>query len=259
VKCATNPVPCPTGNLTFTDNGANLNDFNGTNVGPINSVGFLEDQVLQFSPGNHSVIAAYAGDNSYNASTSAATAITITKAPTNTTVLPNLLTVTSGQPITLTASIATVSNGVAPTGSVTFFNGATSLGTVTVSGSASANGLPALATATLNTTLTFTLPNPNPGRPNNRLLVPGVYLLGAAFSILLALSLLLGLAPVRRRRGALVFGSLVLATAFVVVGCGGGSGAPPPPPPGTANITAQYTGDTNYSTSTSSIVVVMVH
>ena len=251
-------IPCPTGNLTLTDNGGNLNDFNGSNAAPLNSIGFLEDQTIQLSPGNHSVVAAYAGDNSYTPSTSASRAITITKAVTATTVLPSVITVTAGQPISFTATIATASNGVAPTGSVTFFNGSTSLGTVTVSGSASANGVPASATATLNTTLSFILPPPSLVNPNHFKPVPGIYLLGSALTVLLALILLLRLAPAQRLRGPLVFGSLVLATAFAVMGCGGG-GNNAPPPPGTANITAQYTGDGNYSTSTSSVVVVTVH
>jgi hypothetical protein len=95
--------------------------------------------------------------------------------------------------------------------------------------------------------------NPNHFKP-----VPGIYLIGGALTVLLALLLMLRLAPTRRLRGALVFGALVLATAFTVMGCGGG-GNNAPPPPGTANITAQYTGDGNYSTSTSSVVVVTVH
>ena len=81
-------IPCPTGNVTVTDNSAPLNDFLNSNTGvtsnivPLNRHGYFEDQPIQLPAGSHSIVAAYAGDNSYTASTSAADAISITKAAT---------------------------------------------------------------------------------------------------------------------------------------------------------------------------------
>ena len=66
-----------------------MNDFLNSNSGvvsnivPLNRHGFFEDQPIQLPAGSHSIVAAYAGDNSYTASTSPADAISITKAPTS--------------------------------------------------------------------------------------------------------------------------------------------------------------------------------
>ena len=47
----------------------------------LNSQGYAEDQYIQLSGGTYNLAASYAGDNSYNPSTSSDT-VTITKAPT---------------------------------------------------------------------------------------------------------------------------------------------------------------------------------
>ena len=70
---------CPTGNVTMTDNGGALDG--GTFS--LNSQGYMEDQNVQLSGGTHAIIAQYAGDNSFNASSGNAT-ISIT--PTSSTV-----------------------------------------------------------------------------------------------------------------------------------------------------------------------------
>jgi len=156
-QCASVVVACPTGTVTITDNGAPLNDFSGSNSAKLNTLGIAEDQPIQLGVGTHSLIAAYAGDNSFNASTSAADTFAITKAtPTGISVSPSLASVTVGQNVTLTATISTSSSGIAPTGTVTFSAGGTTLGTGPVNGSP-ASGLngnspqPASGTATLQT------------------------------------------------------------------------------------------------------------
>jgi subtilase family serine protease len=84
--CAPNGVPqydCPTGNLTLKDtyNGATSQLDGGTF--PLNTEGYAEDQLIFLTGGTHSLAASYAGDASYNSSTSAADVITVTKAPTS--------------------------------------------------------------------------------------------------------------------------------------------------------------------------------
>jgi hypothetical protein len=150
-QCAgTTVVACPTGTITLTDNGAALNDFSGSGTVKLNSLGFAEDQPVQLAPGSHSLVAAYSGDNSFTASTSKAEAVTIAKAATTSTVASSA---SSGKTVTLTATIATQSNGAAPTGVVTFMAGSTTLGTGTVSGTA---GTVSNATGTATTSVTFT-------------------------------------------------------------------------------------------------------
>jgi subtilase family serine protease len=151
-----NTIPCPTGNVTVTDNGAPFNDFLNTNTGvtsngaTLNAQGYLEDQPIQLPAGDHSIVASYAGDNSYNASTSAADAVAITKAgSTINTTAPG--SVPTNQTIPITGSIDTTSNGAGPTGTVTFMAGAVTLGSAPVVGTAADSkfGVPATGFAIL--------------------------------------------------------------------------------------------------------------
>jgi len=152
-QCSTQVVACPTGTVTLKDGASPLNDFIGSNVAKLNSLGIAEDQPVQLAGGTHSLVAVYAGDNSFMGSTSPADAVTITPAPTTTTVSGSGA---NGLSVTLTATIATGSSGVAPTGTVTFKSGTTTLGTGTVSGTAAVlTGNGAAANGTASTTVSF--------------------------------------------------------------------------------------------------------
>jgi len=100
-----------------------------------------------------------AGDNSYQASTSGADALSITKAATSTSVSSSDNNPVSGANVTLTATVNTQSNGVAPNGTVQFLNGSTPIsGTVTYSGTNGSGATGAFATlqATLATSFSST-------------------------------------------------------------------------------------------------------
>jgi YVTN family beta-propeller protein len=77
----------------------------------------------------HPITAQYGGDNNYNGATSAVLSQVVNPAPgaVNLSVSPN--PDTTGSPVTLTATVP-----AGETGTVTFFNGSTSLGTATISG-----------------------------------------------------------------------------------------------------------------------------
>jgi hypothetical protein len=126
---------CPTGAVTFTDGSSPLNDFSGKNTAPLNNLGIAEDQSVQLSVGSHSLKAAYAGDNSFNSSTSAATAFSVTKAnPSGISVAAATPSVAANQNVGLIATVTTSSSGAGPTGTVTFTSGTTTLGTAPVVG-----------------------------------------------------------------------------------------------------------------------------
>jgi hypothetical protein len=91
--------------------------------------------------GSVTVRASQAGDANYNAATSVDQSFTVTKASTSTAVSSSLNPSTLSQPLTLTATI----NSVTPTGTVTFKDGAATLGTVTLNSS----GVGTLTTSTL--------------------------------------------------------------------------------------------------------------
>jgi hypothetical protein len=154
-QCATQAVACPTGTVTLKDGNNPLNDFSGANTTKLNSLGFAEDQPVQLAGGSHSLVATYAGDNSFTTSTSPTQTVTITTAPTTTAVAPSASNVAVGQAVTLTATIATSSSGVGPTGTVTFKSGTTTIGTGTVTGTAAVltgTGTNASGTATASVT-----------------------------------------------------------------------------------------------------------
>lgn len=242
-----------TGTVTATD-GSNPLDA-GTFV--VNSQGHAEDQPIQLSVGTHNVSATYSGDISYSAPTAAtALALTVTQAATATSVTPSPSSIASGGSITLTANVTTNSSGVGPTGTVQFKNGSAALGAAaTCTPTAGSSSAPASCTATLSTTLAFLPPLPGPTRIPT-LPVPWILL---AVSALLILLLNLKRVPPRYRRVYACAALLLLAVLVtgMAVGCGGGYGN------GNGgvhydSITAVYSGDANYSGSTSPAVQVTI-
>jgi hypothetical protein len=119
----------PSGTVTFYDNGSSI----GTGTLSSGSATLS----TSFASGSHALTAQYAGDTSYNGSTTASSsALTVNKLATTTTLAANINPSVYGQSVTLTAGVSATSG--TPTGTVTFFDGASSLGTGTLSaGSAS--------------------------------------------------------------------------------------------------------------------------
>jgi len=118
----------PTGAVTFLNGAATL----GT--GTLNSSG-VATLVLTPAVGTYSITASYGGSSTDAASVSSPPIkVTVTLAPTTTTLIAVPTTLNYGQTLTLTATV-TASNGVAPTGAVTFLNGAATLGTGTLNAS----------------------------------------------------------------------------------------------------------------------------
>lgn len=144
-----------TGSIDFTDK-VTTPATQIANFG-LNSQGYAETLgSYGFTPGPHSIVATYGGDPSFNASTSPAAPFTIVPATTiiSGTAVPQTII---GQTATLTASIqASTAGPLAPTGTVTFSMGGTTVGTASVSGMV--NGTTHQATASATTTTT-TLPH----------------------------------------------------------------------------------------------------
>jgi Pro-kumamolisin, activation domain len=260
----TPPYPCPTGTVTLTDNGTASPDFPNAGTTNLNNLGVAEDQPIELaatvgttSPGVHSLVASYSGDANYaKGSPSNSLSITVQKASTQTGVASSLGTVSPGTSVTLGALIITTSNGAGPTGSVTFSNGSTSLGTGTCaptsgpSNTSGANGTTpqtAFCLATLATPISSLYP-----APRNEPKMP----VGPFFLLALALILFLALArwmPENRRRAYAYTGLLVFALlAGVIAGCGGGGGSGGSK---TVTINAAYPGDVNYTSSTGTTTI----
>jgi hypothetical protein len=139
---------CPSGSVVVTNNGAALD----AGTYQLNTLGYTEDKPVQLPGGTNNLKAVYGGDNSFSANTGTAT-ITITKAATVIDVSTPSNNAILGGFVTFNANIQSLGFGAGPTGQVTFFAGATQLGSpvpVTNSVPGSFNGNPQ-AQATINT------------------------------------------------------------------------------------------------------------
>jgi hypothetical protein len=114
--------PVPTGSVLFLD---------GTT--PLNTVLLAADGTATLSTdvldaGGHGITAKYSGDASSNPSLSSTIAVTVSQAASAAVLTLTPSTTTEGQSVTLTATVTGVPGGT-PTGTVTFKDGMTALGT----------------------------------------------------------------------------------------------------------------------------------
>jgi hypothetical protein len=127
----------PTGTVTFMDGATSL----GT--GTLDATGRATFQTSTLAIGTHTITATYAGDTNFITSSSAGLTQTIQSAATitlNSSVNPSVF----GQPVTFTAFVSGATT--TPTGTVTFLDGSTSLGT----GTLNTNGVATLTTSGLS-------------------------------------------------------------------------------------------------------------
>ena len=141
-----------TGTITLTDNGAPLDG--GTFA--VNSEGSAEDQPIQLTSGQHTLSATYSGDISYSAPGSAATdMVTVTPATTSSSLTANPNPVPTNQAVTVSVAISSQAFSTqGPTGTVTFNDGGTSIGTATVTPASATSSAGASGTASLTHTFT---------------------------------------------------------------------------------------------------------
>ena len=123
------PVPAnagtPTGMVTFQDGGAVIWQA------PLNSSGVASFNATSLAPGSHNIVATYASDTQFAASTGSM--VQVVQNGTSTAVSSSSNPASFGQPITFDATV-TAANGAPgiPSGSVTFKEGSTVLGTATL-------------------------------------------------------------------------------------------------------------------------------
>jgi hypothetical protein len=114
----------PTGTVTFYDNTTKL----GT--GTLDSTGKTTFATSALTTGAHTISAIYSGDTLYSTSTSGSFAVTVNPVIATTTVLTSApTTAVSGTSVTLTAAVTPASGTAIPTGTLTFRDGTTTLGT----------------------------------------------------------------------------------------------------------------------------------
>ena len=122
-----NGGPTPTGTVTFEDGGSVLGtaSLDSSGVAGLNTTGL--------AIGANAITAVYSGNNLFAASTSPVFSETVNQASTTTTLTPTANPSTTGQDVIFTADVAAVApGGGVPNGSVTFYNGTTALSTATL-------------------------------------------------------------------------------------------------------------------------------
>lgn len=132
----------PTGTITFKDGLVTI----GTGILNGSGVAILTTNGL--TAGVHSVTAVFPGDANFQPNTTLPVSVTVTKATTATALGTSVNPVAPGSPVTFTASVTDTSAGSigTATGTVTFLDGATTIGT----GILNASGVATLVTSTLS-------------------------------------------------------------------------------------------------------------
>jgi hypothetical protein len=128
------PSSGASGTVIFMDGASTL----GTSA--LNASGVATLSTSSLAVGIHSITALYSGDGSHSSSASAPLSQTVNKAGTTITLTSSSNPSKSGNPVTFTAGVSASS----ATGSVQFFDGSTSLGTMPLS-----SGMASLTTSTL--------------------------------------------------------------------------------------------------------------
>ena len=138
-KVDSNPL---TGTTAFTDNGTvicTLNAAVGGTCPP--SVG------TGLNTGQHNIVATYSGDSNHTGSTSQTVTINVSADTTTTTITGGPNPATQGTPVTFTATVT--GQFAPPTGTVTFLNGSSVIGTATLAASGSITSVATFTTSAL--------------------------------------------------------------------------------------------------------------
>ncbi|AXC09436.1 Multicopper oxidase [Acidisarcina polymorpha] len=141
----TSTVTAPAGAGTVSGSVAFLNGSTTLGTAPLNSAGVATLSITSLPPGSAALTAAYAGNSAFASSTSAPVTVAVQAAATTTTLSASPTTALFGASVAFTATVAAPAGAGIPSGSVTFLNGVTALGTAPLNGS----GVATFSTTTL--------------------------------------------------------------------------------------------------------------
>jgi hypothetical protein len=247
----------PTGTVNFTTSTGTIPNLSSSSLNGqgtaalISNPNVLSGPTVPFDAGSYTISAAYAGDNSFNASNSTA--------PVSFTITPGFFSaISSSQSFVLISS-----PGQSSTTSMTVTNSSGFKGTISL---ACSQGLPAEATCTFtpasikangtsgSTTVSILVNTKAPvamTQPQQRPYFVAHWIAG--FGLVLSFVML---GSPKKQPSRLLFLCLLLALVVVVPGCGGGgSHTPPPPPPdpgtpaGSYNVTVTATSGSAVATT----------
>jgi hypothetical protein len=141
----------PTGTVVFYNGSTSLG------AATLGLTGIATLSTTTLPAGSNSITASFGGDAYDSGSTSQPVIVTITSAlvPTNTVLATSTTAISPGQSVTLTATVFPQMGSNVATGTVTFFDGATSLGTAPLNGSGVAMFITTLAAGTQSITASY--------------------------------------------------------------------------------------------------------
>lgn len=253
-----------TGTVTFFDGATSLGSS------PVSS-GQATLSLSNLTPGLHNITATYSGDADFLTSTSTTWLQTVNQAVTSTNLASSQNPSYFGNSVTFTATVSVTSGTGTPTGTVTFKNGATTLSTQTLSSGVATFSTSSLSVGTQNITATYNTDGNFAGSISNT--VPQVINQGTTSTSLTSsvnpstfgqsttftatVSVLQGAGT---PTGSITFkdGATTLGTSSIN-GSGVATLAVSNLSVGSHTISAVYSGDTNFSTSTSSNVTQIVN
>jgi hypothetical protein len=236
-----------TGTVQFLDGATSLGTLTVSN-------GAAMLTVPSFPAGTHPFTAVYSGDATYLGSTSAVFTETVNKAATSDTLAVSPNPAVAGQAVTLTAAVSPAT----ATGTMQFLDGATSLGTVTVSSGAALLTVPSFPAGTHSLTAVYSGDATNSGSTSNAVALTvakaastisiGSSLnpspAGQAVVFTIALTPAAATGTVQLLDGATVLANLSAGTTSASVTLA----------VGTHSVTAVYSGDANFNGATSAQV-----
>src|SRR5207253_758713 len=150
-----------TGSTTVANPAGTVNFLDGTAVIGSGTLSATAPFTATFSTGSlavgtHSITAQYLGNTNFSGSTSTAVSQVVNKASTTTSLTSSVNPSVFGQSVTFTATVAVVSPGAGtPTGTVNFLDGATVIGTGTLSAGVATFSTGALSVATHSITAAY--------------------------------------------------------------------------------------------------------
>jgi uncharacterized protein (UPF0548 family) len=137
----------PTGTVTFSDGSSTLGQATV-------SAGIATYSSASLAIGAHSITASYSGDSNFTGSTSIALSQVVQKATTTTALSESANPSAFGASVTFTATVTAQASGM-PTGTVTFSDGSTTLGQVTMNGGTAIYSSTSLASGSHSITATY--------------------------------------------------------------------------------------------------------
>ena len=255
----------PTGSITYMDGSTTL----GT--GTLNSAGIATYTTATLTPGQHSVTAVYSGDSNNAGSTSNPVTVTVSLAQTSTALTASATSVNVGANVTFTATVTQNPGSAVPTGTVTFMDGAKTLGKGTLNGL----GVATYTTSTLalgqhSVNAVYSGDSGNAGSTSNSLTVTvaleqtSTALIASAISVDVGTSVTFTATVTENPGSGVPTGTVTVMDGATALGTGtlNGKGVATFSTSslalGAHSVTAVYGGDSNNAGSTSPMVTVTV-